>query len=158
MKKHIKHALLFALALLLALPVFSQSKEDAIKKVCIAETQAWLDADLNAWAAAHAQHENETIVFTNPDGTFFSLVGWDNIYKVIKEGAATAKKDDSKLGNTNFTYIIQTDMAFVAYDQTLTAADGKVSKSRENRSLILKDGQWKIVAVLAFYDNSGNKK
>jgi hypothetical protein len=49
-------------------------------------------------------------------------------------------------------------MAFVAYDQTLTAADGKVSKSRENRSLILKDGQWKIVAVLAFYDSSGDKK
>lgn len=158
MKKHIKHALLFALALLLALPVFSQSKEDAIKKVCIAETQAWLDADLNAWAAAHDQHENETIVFTNPDGTFFSLVGWDNIYKVIKEGAATATKDGAKLNDENFTYIIQTDMAFVTYDQTLTAKDGKVSKSRENRNLILKDGQWKIVAVLSFYDSLGGKK
>jgi Domain of unknown function (DUF4440) len=158
MKKHIKHALLFALALLLVLPVFSQSKEDAIKKVCIAETQAWLDADLNAWAATHAQHENETAVFTNPDGTFSSLVGWDNIYKAIKAGAATAKKSDDKLSDENFSYIIQTDMAFVTYDQTLTATDGKVLKSRENRSLILKDGQWKIVAVLAFYDNSGDKK
>ena len=63
-----KHLLL--LTLLLSLPIFAQSQEEAIKKVCMAETQAWLDADFNAWVATHAQHENETVAWTNPDGSF----------------------------------------------------------------------------------------
>ncbi len=153
-----KHLLTLTLALLLALPAFTQNQEEAIKKVCLAETQAWLDADLNAWVATHAQHENETLAYTNPDGTWGNMVGWANIYKAIKEGAATAEKNTAKLSVDNFKTIIQTNMAFAMYDQTLTDAVGKASKSREHRSLILKDGQWKIVAVMAYYEVAEVKK
>lgn len=149
---------LLTIALLFALPAFAQSQEDAIKKVCLAETQAWLDNDLNAWAATHAQHENETIAYTNPDGTWGNMVGWANIYKTIKEGAATAEKNTAKLADDNFKTIVQGSMAFAMYDQSLTDAAGKVSKSRENRVLTLKDGQWKIVAVMAFYQLAEVKK
>ena len=153
-----KHLLTLTFALPLALPTFAQSQEEAIKKVCLAETQAWLNADLNAWVATHAQHENETLAWTNDDGSNQHMVGWDNIYKAIKDSAATAEKNPSKLSADNFKAIVQGSMAFAMYDQSLTDAAGKVSKSREHRSLILKDGQWKIVAVIAFYDNSGEKK
>ena len=43
-----KHLLTLALALLLTLPATAQSAEEAIKKVCLAETQAWLDNRLVA--------------------------------------------------------------------------------------------------------------
>ena len=158
MQNLMKSTFLLALALLFSLPAFAQTAEESIKKVCLAETQAWLDIDFETWVAQHAQHENETLVWTNPDGSFGSLVGWPIIYKTIKEGAANAKKDPAKLSHENYAFIVQGSMAFAAYDQILTAPDGKISKSREHRNLILKDGQWKIVAVMAFYDHAGAKK
>lgn len=153
-----KHLLTLALALLFTLPVTAQSAEEAIKKVCLAETQAWLDADFNAWVATHAQHENETLAWTNEDGSNQHLIGWDNIYKVIKNAAATAQKSSGKLAADNFKTIVQGSMAFAMYDQSLTDAAGKVSRSREHRVLTLKDGQWKIVAVMAFYQLAEVKK
>ncbi len=153
-----KHLLTLALALLLAFPAFAQTPEEAIKKVCLAETQAWLDADLNAWVATHAQHENETLVWVAPDGSAGNMVGWTDIYKAIKEDAATAKKKSSKLVDDNFKFIIQGSMAFAMYDQSVTDADGKVTKSREHRTMILKDGQWKIAAVISVYERVEVKK
>lgn len=153
-----KHLLTLALALFLALPAFAQTPEEAIKKVCLAETQAWLDNDLNAWAATHAQHENETAAWTNDDGSNQHLVGWANIYPVVKDMAATMQKNPSKLAADNFKTIVQGSMAFAMYDQSLTDAAGKVSKSREHRVLVLKDGQWKIAAVMAFYEMAAAKK
>lgn len=153
-----KHLPTLVFALFLSLPTFAQNPEDAIKKVCLAETQAWLDNDLAAWVATHAQHESETVAWTNDDGSNQHIVGWGNIYPVVKDMAAAMQKNSPKLSTDNFKAIVQGSMAFAMYDQTLTDAAGKASKSREHRVLILKDGQWKIVAVMAFYELVEAKK
>ncbi len=148
-------------ALLLGFLLFASSQlaaqtptEEALKKVCIAETQAWLDNNLDAWAATHTQGENAVLVWNNPDGSIGNMVGWTAIAATVKEAAAKGTKSTSKLVDENFRFTIQGNMAFVLYDQTLTGADGKTSHSREHRVLLLQGGQWKIEAVMAFYDVS----
>lgn len=158
MKNLLKCTLPIVLALLFAFPVFAQTAEESIKKTCLAETQAWLDADFDAYAATHAHHENEALVWTNPDGSFGNVAGWEAVSTEIKKYMSGRAKDPAKLSGDSFKFIIQSSMAFVMYDQTLTASDGKISKSREIRTMILTDGQWKIAAVMAFYDHSGDKK
>lgn len=162
MKNTLKCTILFVLALFLARTAFSQADlskhEENIKKACMTDTRAWLDADLEAWAATHAKHENETLIFTNADGSFTSINGWETIYAAMKNYMSGRSKDTAKVSADNFKFIIAGDMAFVMYDQTLTPADGKIAKSREHRSMILKDGQWKIIAMMAFYDHTLTKK
>lgn len=142
-------------ALWLCLPAQAQSPDDhqaAIQKVCAAETQAWLDNDYQAWASTHAHSENALLLWTNPDGSAGTMLGWADISKTIQEAAANSSKRTAKLTLENFRFTIRGDMAFVQYDQTLTEADGKTTKSREHRVLVAEGGQWKIEAVLAFYE------
>ena len=65
-----KHLFLsLAFGLLAVAPVFAQKNEEAIKKVCLAETQAWLDQDVEAWAATHLQSDQDVLTWNNSDGT-----------------------------------------------------------------------------------------
>ncbi len=159
MKNILKFSLPLAALFLFTFQISAQTEaEEAIKKVCIAETQAWLDNDFEAWAATHSHDANETIAYTNPDGTFGSLVGWENIVSVIKPAAATGKKSESKLSNDNFKFIIRGEMAFAFYDQTIIDPDGKINKMHEYRALLLVNGEWKIAGVMAFWEMTEPKK
>ncbi|MBK9492216.1 MAG: hypothetical protein IPO07_28080, partial [Haliscomenobacter sp.] len=46
------------------------SAEEAIKKVCLAETQAFLDLDFDTWSSYHVQSADEQLAWNNPDGTY----------------------------------------------------------------------------------------
>lgn len=62
--------------------------------------------------------------------------------------------------NDNFLFRIGTDMAWVEYDQTITAPtiDPKIKRlSHEQRLLVKRDGQWKI-AHCTSSNESGQKE
>ena len=139
---------------------FSQTAEqEAIKKVCIAESQAFSDLDYEAYAAYHVQTADEQLVYHGAKGTYAARIGWDTISKAVKGWIQSGKKEDiSKISGDNFTIVIHGDMAFAAYDgRAQKVADGKITRMRENRTLLYTAGQWKILAVLVFIDYPSGK-
>lgn len=132
--------------------------QEAIKKVLREETQAYMDADIAKWSAQHAQDEKQVIIGNNSDGTYSAVIGWAAMAGWAKDDFSKRGKYTDKLSNDNYLFSVQGNMAFVAYDQTLTTADGKASKSREHRVLVRKDGLWKIQAVMVYFNPEGEKK
>lgn len=131
------------------------SDRAAIEKICAAETQAWLDNDFEAWAALHLKSEQDILIYSNEDGSMGQLLGWPTLEATIREAAKTGQKQPDKLLNENFQFTIRCDMAFVAYDQTLTGPDGKTHRSREHRVLIFDPAKgWLIQSVMAYYQPS----
>lgn len=133
------------------------SEQEALKKVCLAETQAYLDFDFETWASYHIQSVDEQLAWNNPDGTYGSQSGWKEISEGIKVWFKEAKKEDIKPSQDNFTYVIHGDMAFVAYDTSAQNAEGKTTRMRDYRTLVRSNGQWKILAVQAFVDHNSGK-
>lgn len=131
---------------------------EAIKKVLREETQAYMDADIAKWTALHSHDENETAIWNNGDGTYGGFIGWSALALWAIEDFSKRGKYTDKLAYDHYKFTIRGNMAFVAYDQTATAADGKVTKSREHRVLVRQDGQWKILACLIFFNPEGEKK
>lgn len=153
-----KQPILLLFALFAFSPLFAQNLDTpaeraAIQKVCMAETQAWLDKDMAAYAAAHLQSEQEVLIWNNDDGSYGSFSGWKAIEAAIREDIKTSKRSTDKLMLENVQFTMSGNMAFVVYDQILTASDGKVQKSREHR-VLLHDakGGWKIQAMMAFWN------
>ena len=136
-----------------------KSEEEAIKKVCIAESQAFSDLDYDAYASYHVQSADDQLVYNNPNGTYGVKIGWDTISKTVKSWIQSGKKENvSKISGDNFTIVIHGDMVFAAYDgRAQKVANGKTTRMRENRTLLYTAGQWKILAVQVFIDYSSGK-
>ena len=138
---------------------FSQTADqEAIKKVCIAETQAYNNFDYDNWASYHVQSAEEHLAWNNPDGTFGAESGWEAISKGMKDWFKTAQKENLKLSSDNFTFVIHTDMAFVCYStSSQNTATGKITKMRDYKNLLHINGQWKILAIQAYVDYPSGK-
>jgi ketosteroid isomerase-like protein len=132
---------------------YSQTVEEAaIKKVCIAETKAYNDKDYEALASYHVQSVNDQIVINTADGSFSTYAGWDSIGTMLKRYFENSKKEPVKLGSSNFTFEIHSDMAFVSYDASSQNKEGKTTLSREYRILLNVKGKWKILAEQVYLD------
>jgi ketosteroid isomerase-like protein len=132
-------------------------EEEAIKKVCIAETKAYNDFDLDALAAYHVQGVNDQLVANLPDGSFNAKSGWENISKALKDYFQSSKKESVTLSSNDFTFVIQGKMAFVCYTASAQNAAGKTTITREYRNLLKIKGQWKILAEQVYADYTSGK-
>ena len=138
-------------------PADTTEVQEAIKKVLREETQAYMDADIAKWTALHSHDENETAIWNNSDGTYGGFVGWAGLEAWATDDFSKRGKYTDKLAYDHYKFTVMGNMAFVAYDQTATTADGKAIKSREHRVLVRQDGQWKIQACLIFFNPEGEK-
>ncbi len=137
--------------LLFCAPSFSQTAdEEAIKKVCIAETKAFNDFDFDVMASYHVQSANDQLALNKPDGSFSSKSGWEAIGKALKNYFQSNKKETVKLASENFSFVIHDDMAFACYNASSQNPEGKTSQSKEFRTLLKIKGEWKILAVQAY--------
>jgi ketosteroid isomerase-like protein len=132
---------------------YSQTTEEkAIKKVCIAQTKAFNDFDIDALAAYHVQSVNDQLTINKSDGSYSVTSGWENINKALKNYFQKSKKGSVKLASDNFMFVVQGKMAFVCYNASSQNTNGKTTISREYRTLQKIKGQWKILAVLVYID------
>jgi hypothetical protein len=153
-----KSLILILGAVLFCTHSYSQTAdEQAIKKVCMAETQAYVDFDYAAYAAYHVQGANDQLAWNTPDGSFGSLSGWEAISKDIKDYFQTAKKKNLKLLSDNYSFVIQGDMAFACYNASSQDTEGKTSLAKEFRTLLKIKGQWKILAVEVYINHTSGK-
>jgi ketosteroid isomerase-like protein len=155
---NMKSFILILGALLFCAQTFSQTAdEEAIKKVCIAETQAYVDFDYDALASYHVQSADDQLALNKADGSFSSISGWEAISKALKNYFQTSKKEPVKLASDNFTFVIHGDMAFACYNASSQNTEGKTSVSKEFRTLLKINGQWKILSVLVYGDHTSGK-
>lgn len=148
---------IFGLILFCAHSYSQTADEDAIKKVCIAETQAYVDFDYDALASYHVQSADDQLAYNTPDGTFGSKSGWKAISKGLKNYFQTGKKQNLKLSSENYHFVIHGDMAFVWFDASTQNDAGKTTLMKGYRTLLKINGQWKILAVLAYVDHPSGK-
>jgi len=153
-----KSFILIVGVLLFCAHTYSQTAdEDAIKKVCIAETQAYADFDYDALASYHVQSAEDQLAYNTPNGAFGTQTGWENISKGLKNYFQTGKKQSLKLSSDNYHFVIHGDMAFVWFDASTQNDAGKITLMKGYRTLLKINGQWKILAVLAYVDHPSGK-
>jgi ketosteroid isomerase-like protein len=153
-----KLIILFSAVLFLSAQSYSQTaEEEIIKKVCIAETKAFNDFDMDALAAYHVQSANDQLVLNKADGKFSATSGWENISKKLKNYFQTGKKQNAKLASENYVFVIEGNMAFVCYNASSQNAAGKTSQSKEYRTLLKMKGKWKILAGQVYIDYTSGK-
>ena len=144
--------------LLLCGQTFSQTADqEAIKKVCLAEIQAYVDYNYDSWASYHIQSVDEQLAWNNPDGSYGSESGWEAINNNIKEWFKTSQKENLKLSSDNFAFVIKNDMAFVSFNRSSQNAEGKITLLKEFRTLLKKNGQWKILAIQAYVNHPSGR-
>ncbi len=137
---------------------FSQTPDQkAIKKVCLAEVQAYEDFNYETWASCHVQSADDQLAWNNPDGSFGAESGWEAISKDMKDYFKTGKKENLKLSSDNFTFVIHGDMAFASFNRSAQNIEGKTTQLQEYRTLLKINGLWKIMAVQAYVNYPSGK-
>jgi tetratricopeptide (TPR) repeat protein len=136
-------------------PLLAQNTEvAAVKRVIRAETESYYRHDADAWKATWVQDSTAIRTGVNSGGFAVDL-GWD------KFGPQTvdALKQDPRpqvidLQTSNF--VVRTDggLAWAEYSQRIrTPTDSVPYVSREQRTLVKRDGDWKILSA-GTYDSS----
>lgn len=148
----------FLLSVILHGQLFCQNKdEDEIKKVCLAETEAYDNFDFDKIASFHVKGPTDQITWNNADGSFGYHIGWDSFAKGLKEWFATAKKEKTERSTDNFLYYISGDFAVVSYSTLSKNEQGEITKIRDHKTLKRIKGQWKILVIQTYTDFSSIK-
>jgi hypothetical protein len=132
-------------------------EEEAIKKVVIAETDAYCKRDYQAWADTHLDAPTTTSMMT-PNGSPGSLGAGSDFQKMSK-GTKTwmeaSPQSEMQLTAPSDGWIcrINGNMASISYNEyNIMVKTGAKIKSRELRVLEKINGQWKISAQSSIWD------
>ncbi len=133
--------------------------ETAIKEVIVSETTAFFALDYKGWANLWLQSPHDSQAWNNSDGSVMSTIGWDKVSAGAKEWIDSQKVAPAPPTATrdNWDIHISGDMAAVSFTQYVKGSEG-TSTSKEFRTMVRKDGQWKISSVQAFWDYKNVKK
>ena len=138
-----KHILFICLAFFTATALKAQTTNDttAIKQLLEKESATWRSGDIQAHAACwHIQPYSKMLVST-PDGKCYDVPP----ETMIHPAAAFVGKGGSSV-NSNYTFSIHGNDAWVSHDEASTAKDGTVTYSHEIRILEKINNEWKLVA------------
>jgi hypothetical protein len=131
-----------AFLLLLAPTARAQSADEtAIKKVCEAETRAWLDKDLANFNNCWQVRPYSRAVVTTEEGVTINIVAAQ-----MQSLQAEAMGGEGTFANSNYLIHVDGNMAWATYDEVKTDSKGQ-HPSYEFRMLEKVDGSWKIVAM-----------
>ena len=137
------------LALTSTLPARAQNDDlNAIRRIIRAETEAYYSKNADAWQATWIQDSTAARTIVAGGGGFRSSTGWDKwgpqTVQFIKENPTPVQIE---LQTSNYAVYADGSLAWAEYDQRITtpsAAEPYVS--REQRGLVKRSGQWRIVS------------
>ncbi len=124
--------------------------EEAIKKAVITETEAAVKGDTSLWKSQFVQNEKTTITYTG-NSYNNNFKGWQNIHTAITPFIYSNRDSMGKYRFTDVNFMINKsgDLATAQYDQYFLEGSDTIGNSREYRTLVKMDGDWKIVSLLA---------
>jgi len=132
----------------------ADAEKETIKKVVTTETKGYATKDYDLWKNQWAPSEDVLAIFVgsgyyNEIHGFEKLSGW---MKSVIQANPEPRKD--LFSQENFIIRLGEKVAHASYDQYITSnANTDTTHSRELRTLVKQDGQWKIIEMTAIYDD-----
>jgi len=135
----------------------SESAKEILKEVVEGETLAYMAKDYEKWAS-YWDHSTDVLRLDVTNEGFSQSRGWDksggNLETFFKEHPEPIT---STFENSNYLIFHDTNLAWVAFDQTWKTVDGEESIAKATITLVKKDTDWKIISYTAIqYDAAGD--
>ena len=153
--KYMKHVLALCIMLNIIHSVKAQDVYDtsAIKQLLEKESDTWRSGDIQAHADCWQIQPYSKILVSTLDGKSFVVPP----ELMLHPPAGMAGKGGSAV-NSNYTFSVHDNNAWVSHDEVSTTKDGVKSYSHEIRILERINGQWKLVAQsIHMYKPEDNK-
>ena len=144
--------LLFTTALaLLSLSLYAQkADEEAIKKACIDQQEAWTKRDLPALLAINAPVPYASRYWATETGSKGAINGSEQISKGYKDAISKSPEPMKRtIERSNWQLKpLGENYYWATFDFVSTHENGKVFRNKEVRLLEKIGGQWKMVSVI----------
>ena len=123
--------------------------EEAIKAVCMKETQSFFNRNADGMIDCHANKsysltlvaDGSNVYYTKAKSELENEVGMREMLKTM------GPYDGETFVNSGYLIHINGTSAFIYYDQVVTTKDGIKTNTHEVRNLEKMDGKWKIFYV-----------
>lgn len=122
----------------------AQTNED-LMDILKKETEAFANADFEAWKSYWCHTENAYFSYSDQNGAVY-YNGWDAVEKAAKELFEGRKKIDLNLRRENVKIERQEQMAFITFDQYDNFDGAEVHKA-ESRVMKKTNDGWKILST-----------
>lgn len=127
-----------------------KADEEAIKKVCITQTEVWFRRDTPALLAFTAPVPYSSRYWATESAGVGAINGNDQINKAYTDFISKSPQPmNVTVVQSNWQLKpLGENYYWATYDQVSTGADGKVNRNKEVRLLEKIGGQWKMVSVI----------
>jgi hypothetical protein len=148
-----KHLLKFCVLLLFSCQqekaVTPEDAKEAIKAVVTGETLAYMEKDYQKWAS-YWDHSSDVLRLDVSKAGFSQSRGWDksggNLETFFIENPEPIT---SSFINSNYLIFYDSNLAWVALDQTWTTVSGEETVAKATITLVKKANAWKIISYTA---------
>lgn len=137
-------------------PLRAQSAEiDEVKRVIRAETETYYRRDAEGWKRTWVQDSTAIRTFIT-SGSYSVALGWE---KFGPGTVATLRQDPTpqvvQIERTNYVVRVDGALAWAEYDERTTTPTGGVPlDARQQRTLVKRDGEWRILSAGSFVGSS----
>ncbi|MFS4494469.1 hypothetical protein [Maribacter sp. 2308TA10-17] len=126
-----------------------QEINEALKEVVEGETFAYMEKNYEKWSS-YWDHSTDVLRLDVTKAGFSQTRGWDksggNLESFFKENPEPIS---STFKNSNYLIFHDTNLAWVAFDQTWTTTAGEESVAKATITLVKKENLWKIISYTA---------
>lgn len=137
-------------------PLLAQNAEtDAVKRVIREETESYYRRDADAWKGTWVQDSSAIRTFIT-SGSYSVALGWDKfgpgtVESLRKESTPQVVQVD----RSNYVVRIDGGLAWAEYDErTTTPTDSVPLLARQQRTLVKRNGEWRILSAGSFVESS----
>ena len=143
--------LAIATALLSARPLHAQrSDADEVQRVIRAETETYYQRDVEGWKRTWVQDSTAIRTFIT-SGSYSVALGWDKFGPGTVADIQRSAPQAVRVTRTNYVLRIDGALAWAEYDErTDMPGDSVPLVARQQRTLIKRDGEWRILSAGSF--------
>jgi len=130
------------------------SDADEIKRVMRAETETYYRRDVEGWKHTWVQDSSAIRTFIT-SGSYSVARGWDKFGPGTVESIAHSAPLAVQVDWTNYVARIDGALAWAEYDERTISPDDSVPLlARQQRTLVKRDGEWRILSAGSFVGSS----
>jgi len=123
---------------------------DEVRRVIKAETDTYYQRDAEGWKRTWVQDSSAIRTFIT-SGSYSVAVGWDRFGPSTIESIKRSAPQAVRVDRTNYVLRIDGALAWAEYDErTDTPGDSIPLVARQQRTLIKRDGEWRILSAGSF--------
>jgi tetratricopeptide (TPR) repeat protein len=137
-------------------PLLAQDGDvDEVKRVIRAETETYYRRDAEGWKRTWVQDSTAIRTFIT-SGSYSVALGWDRFGPSTVESLRRDPTPQTvQIDRTNYVLRIDGALAWAEYDErTTTPGDSTPLQARQQRTLVKRDGEWRILSAGSFVGSS----